>query len=154
MFKLIALTVLLALSGANAFWTRCADLPNAVAPREITSPSCSGTSCTVTRGQTLTANAFATFTQVHHRLDVRVRVFVLGVGIEIPMDPPNDNACNSLLLNGVQHGCPTTPGVEKVWVINMPVSQLTPAVSNARVRFELLENSATVACADVTATIL
>jgi hypothetical protein len=135
MFKLVALTVLLALSGANAFWTACPGVPaGVIAPRQITSPSCSGATCTVTRGQTLVANAYATFTQAHSTLNVRIQVFILGIGVNVPQDPPHDNACNSLFENGVQTGCPTRPGVEKVWVINMPVSQATPAVQNARVR--------------------
>ncbi|KAG5673376.1 hypothetical protein PVAND_003432 [Polypedilum vanderplanki] len=155
MFKLIALTVLLALSGANAFWSACSDLPNALAPRTVESASCSPTLCTVTRGETLIADAYMTFNQAHSRLDVSVTAYIFGIGVNLPQDPPHDNACNSLLnaATGAHHGCPTTPGTEKIWRINMLVPTTYPSFSNTRVRFQLLENNAVIGCTDVQATL-
>ncbi|CAG9809070.1 unnamed protein product [Chironomus riparius] len=150
MFKLIALTVFLAISGTQAFWTAC---PGVLAPTSITSDVCSGSSCNVQLGQQFSAEATITFTQAHARLDTRITVFVLGVGINIPQDPPLDNICNSLFRDGVLTGCPTTPGVATVWRINLTVTSNTPTVNNARVRFEGLENGVSQVCADVTATI-
>jgi len=134
MFKLVALTVLLAISGSHAFWTAC---PGVMAPTSITSDVCSGSSCTVRIGQDFSAEATITFTQAHARLDTRITVFVLGVGVNIPQDPPHDNLCNSLFTGGVLTGCPTTPGVATVWRINLTVTSTTPTVNNARVRCEL-----------------
>ncbi|XP_070508065.1 uncharacterized protein [Chironomus tepperi] len=150
MFKLVALTVLLAISGTQAFWSAC---PGVLAPTSITSDVCSGSSCSVTLGQDFTAEATVVFTQAHARLDTRITVFVLGVGINIPQDAPHDNICNSLYRDGVLAGCPTVPGAAHVWRINLTVTTNTPTVNNARVRFEGLENGVPQVCADVTATI-
>ncbi|XP_070508063.1 uncharacterized protein [Chironomus tepperi] len=150
MFKFVILSVLLAITGTQAFWAAC---PGILAPTNIVSDVCSGTSCTVRRGQTFTAQATITFTQAHARLDTRITVFLLGVGINVPQDPPHDNVCNNLYRNGVLVGCPTVPGAAHVWNIEMLVTNLTPTANNARVRFEGLENGVSQVCADVTATI-
>jgi ML domain len=134
MFKFVALTVLLALSGANAFFSRCADHPNAVFPRDIQSPSCTADRCTVARGETLRADAFFTPVRAHNRLDVVVTAYVLGVGVNLPVPPPSDNACNSMFRGGVLVGCPTVPGVEHMWRIDYVIPSTIPAFPNARVR--------------------
>ena len=135
MFKIVAITLLVALSGANAsFWSACSGVgSNVVAPTSITSPSCVGDRCTVTRGQTLIANAVIPWTAAHQRLDVTILVFILGIGIPVQIDPQHANACNSLVP-----GCPTVPGQSHTWTINMPVTPETPAANNVRVRCELL----------------
>jgi hypothetical protein len=90
MFKFIGLILILALSSTDAFWSICADRPG-VRPTRIESPLCTPTICTVGRGEIITADAWATFVSAHSRLDVRVTAYVLGVGINIPSDPPNDD---------------------------------------------------------------
>ncbi|CAG9809073.1 unnamed protein product [Chironomus riparius] len=152
MFKILAL-FLLALSSTNAFWTACTDRAGAIAPNRVESASCSGSLCTVVRGETLVADAFATFTSAHSVLTVRVTAYILGIGVNLPQDPPYDNACNSIFINGVMTGCPTTPNVESLWRIQMLVPTTYPAFQNTRVRYELLENNNVVACANIQATL-
>jgi len=67
-------------------------------------------------------------------LDTRITVFLLGVGINVPQDPPHDNVCNNLYRDGVLAGFPTVPGAAYVWNISMVVTNLTPTANNARVR--------------------
>lgn len=133
MFKILAL-FLLAFSSANAFWSACTDRAGAIAPNRIESASCSGNLCTVVRGETLIADAFATFTAAHNTLTVRVTAYILGIGVNLPQEPPHDSACNSIFLNGVLTGCPTTPGVESLWRIQMLIPTTYPAFQNTRVR--------------------
>ena len=83
MLKFIALAVIVALSGAEAFWSACPGF-NGVTPRQITSASCSGNLCTVTRGEPLVADAFLTFNQAHQALNVRVTAYILGIGVNLP----------------------------------------------------------------------
>lgn len=81
--KYFAIVVLLAISGANAdFWRGC-NIPGVVTPNRVESPFCSGTSCIVSRGDTLVADAWVTPVKVHHRLDVSVTAFVGPVGIPV-----------------------------------------------------------------------
>jgi hypothetical protein len=136
MLKLAVLGLLLALSGANAFWSLCADHPNAIGPDSVSSPFCDAVRCTATRGEVLTADIFITPIKAHARMDVRVTGFLLGIGIPLPLDPPYDNACNHMYRNNVFVGCPTLPHVQHVWRINMRMSPNYPALNNARVRCE------------------
>ncbi|KAG5673378.1 hypothetical protein PVAND_003434 [Polypedilum vanderplanki] len=154
MFKFVIFGILLVLSSANAFWTRCADHPNAVAPDHITSPACTPERCTATRGEVLTADVLLTPIRAHNRLDVRVTAFVLGVGVPLPLEPPYDNACNHMYRNNVFVGCPTVPNVQHLWRINMLLSPNYPALNNARVRFEISENGVVEGCVDITATLV
>ncbi|XP_070508062.1 uncharacterized protein [Chironomus tepperi] len=151
MFKLVALTVLLAISGTHAFWSAC---PGILAPTSVTSDVCSGSSCNVQLGQDFSGVATVSFARAHSALAIRITIYVGGVGIDIPQDPPNDNICNSLFRDGVLTGCPTVPNVPAEWRINLTVTSNTPTVNNARVRFEGLENGVPEVCVDVIANIV
>ena len=133
MYKIIVLAVLV-FSSADAFWSACPDHPNALIPSRIESPYCSGSLCTLVRGELFTADVFATHTNVHNRLDVRVTAFVLGVPVNLPQDPPYDDACNFIYRGGVLVGCPTVPGEEHLWRINLIISEAYPPFQNSRVR--------------------
>ncbi|KAG5677664.1 hypothetical protein PVAND_007401 [Polypedilum vanderplanki] len=128
MFK-VAIVVLSLIYSINAnFWTPCSDHPNAVAPRQIISAACppGGTHCTATRGQVLEADAYVTPVTAHNYLRVTVTAYVLGIGIDLP--PVDDDACNGMFLpDGSFHGCPTAPGIEHVWKINVDVNPNFPA---------------------------
>lgn len=83
MLKLITFLLLVATARAQ-FWRACTGpLANAVTPDDVQSPACSGTSCTIGRGEILRANAFFTPIRAHARLDVAVTAFVLGVGVPV-----------------------------------------------------------------------
>lgn len=138
MFKFVVLTVLLALSGADAFWRCCANQPGAVCPTNIVSPACSGARCVVTRGEQLVADATFTPVRAHNRLDVEVTATALGITVPLPVPPPSDNACNDMYRGGVFVGCPTVPNVEHVWRINYQVPTTIPAFNTAVVRCEYL----------------
>lgn len=133
MYKIIVLAVL-AFSSADAFWSACPDHPNALIPSRIVSAQCSATLCTLVRGEPFLADVYATHTAVHHRLDVRVTAFVLGVPVNLPLDPPDDDACNFTYRNGVFVGCPTVPGEEHLWKIDFTIPTNYPGFSNSRVR--------------------
>lgn len=134
MYKILLLTVL-TFASANAFWSACTDRPGAVAPNNVVSPSCSGDLCTIQRGESLLADVFTFFNAAHQRLDVRVTAYILGIGVNLPLDPPFDDACNFIYRGGVLVGCPTVPGnVEHVWRIDFPVPTAFPTFSNTRIR--------------------
>ena len=130
MYKFIVIA-LLAVASADAFWTPCSDHPG-TAPSSVVSPSCSGNLCTVQRGETLHADATVTFTAAHSRLDVRVTAFILGIPVNLPQSPPDDDACNSM-----SPACPTTPNQQHTWGINFFVPTTYPTFSNTRVRCKL-----------------
>ncbi|XP_070508064.1 uncharacterized protein [Chironomus tepperi] len=152
MFKFIVLAVL-AVASVDAFWSPCSDHAGN-APSSIVSASCSGNLCTVQRGETLIADATHTFTAAHSRLDVRVTAFILGIPVNLPQSPPDDDACNSMYRGGSLVGCPTVPNAVHVWRINFFIPTTYPTFSNTRVRFELLSGGTNVLCTDVTATLL
>ena len=133
MYKILVLA-LLAVSAECQFWSACTDRPGAITPNRIESAACSGNLCTIARGETLVADAFATFTSAHNHLEVRVTAYILGIGINLPQEPPHDNACNSIHRDGVLVGCPTTPGIEHLWRIVMLIPTTYPAFSNTRVQ--------------------
>lgn len=133
MYKVIVVA-LLAVSSASAFHSACTNLPNAIRPSDIQSSACSGSQCIVTRGETLIADATIAFTKTHSRLDVRVTAYILGIPVNLPQSPPDDNACNSMFVGGTNVGCPTRPGQSHVWRINFSVPASYPAFSNTRVR--------------------
>lgn len=137
MFKFLLLAVL-AVASADAFWTACAGVGNA--PTSIVSPSCSGNLCTVQRGETLVADATHTFTAAHSRLDVRVTAFILGIPVNLPQSPPDDDACNSMYRGGTLVGCPTVPNTVHVWRINFFIPTSYPTFSNTRVRCKFIHN--------------
>jgi hypothetical protein len=132
MFKFIALTVLFALSGTDAFFKCCSNQPNAVCPTAVTSPSCSGLRCTLSLGQQLTADVTFTPVKVHQRLDVSASTTALGV--TVPITPPQVDACTTLFLDGKFAGCPTTPNVPYVWKIVYLVPNEVTAVLSANIQ--------------------
>jgi hypothetical protein len=134
MFKLVALTVLLAISGTQAFWSAC---PGILGPTSVTSDVCSGSSCNVRLGQDFSGVAVFSFARSHATLTTRITIYIGGVGVDIPQDPPHDNVCNSIFRDGVFSGCPTVPNVQSEWHINLTVTSNTPTVNNARVRCKL-----------------
>lgn len=68
MFKFFALALLAVGAHAQAtFWETC-NIPGVVTPDNVVSNVCSGNRCTVTRGETLFADAFFTPTAVHTEL--------------------------------------------------------------------------------------
>ena len=136
MFKFIILAVL-AVASADAFWAPCSDHAGN-APSSVVSPSCSGNLCTIQRGETLIADMTHTFTAAHSRLDVRVTAFILGVPVNLPQSPPDDDACNSMFRGGVQTGCPTVPNTAHVWRIDFSIPTAYPSFSNSRVRCKLI----------------
>lgn len=134
MYKFLLLTIL-TITSANAFWFPCADRPGAVSPNRVESPFCSGDLCMITRGESLLADVFTYFHGAHQRLDVRVTAFILGVGVNLPLTPPFDDACNFMFRGGVFVGCPTIPGnVEHLWRIEFPIPATFPAFTNTRIQ--------------------
>ena len=133
MYKILAL-FLLAVSSASAFWSECHNYPDVLVPTNITSPACSGSLCTVVRGELLTSDVFLEFTSAHSSLDVRISVYIHGVLVYIPLDPPYDNACNFMYRGGNFVGCPTVAGQEHVWKIAMEIPLDYPEFYNEYVR--------------------
>jgi hypothetical protein len=154
MFK-IAIVILSLVFSASAFWSRCDDIPNAVFPYDVISPSCpvGGTHCIATRGQPLEADAYWRPVAAHNVLSIYVTAYVFGIGLELPpvddsnierhvsFDKDNLNvlsvldACNGTFLpDGSFKGCPTTPGEVHVWRIDITIPTTYPAFQNARVR--------------------
>ncbi|CAG9809078.1 unnamed protein product [Chironomus riparius] len=153
MYKILAL-FLLAVSSASAFWSACSDHPGVLAPTSITSPACTGSLCTVVRGEVLNSDVYFVFPTAHSRLDVRISVILYGVEVNIPLEAPYDDACNFMYRGGAFVGCPTVSGQEHLWKIGMEIPHEYPAFNNEVVRYELFESGARVACADLLTTVL
>jgi hypothetical protein len=137
MYKFIILTVILTISAVNAFWTPCG---GSATTHYVFSNVCDETRCSVVRGQSFIANTTITFAGHHPRLNIRVRTVWLGITITLPLQPPHDDGCNGLFLNGQPASCPTQPGVRYQWVLENQVPQNVPAVQNTRVYSELLND--------------
>lgn len=134
MYKFVIFAFLLTFSVTNAFWTSCG---GSATTHSVTSPSCDATRCTATRGQPLVSDTLISFTGAHQNLQVSVTAFILGVGVNLPVDPPHNNACNSLFLGATLHGCPTQANVQYNWHLNMDIPANLPAFQNTRVQCEL-----------------
>ncbi|KAG5668079.1 hypothetical protein PVAND_016034 [Polypedilum vanderplanki] len=145
MFKIILLFSILCFSNANAFWTVCSE---GQPPNTMTSPSCSGSSCTVIRGGTLTGTINFTPQISASILNFYAILYHLGVETEIPISEANRNACNHLTP-----GCPTTAGTPTNWAINFPIPTNLPAVT-APITLELWFGISPVMCANITAVIV
>jgi hypothetical protein len=88
MFKFLAILVL-AFASANAFWTSCSSGP---APTSLTSAACSGTTCTITRGQMLQAVMVFPSTVAASVLDVAITAYPqAGGSVSIPVTPPHND---------------------------------------------------------------
>lgn len=130
MNKLSIVLVVLAVSGAFAFWTPCGDLP---APNDIVSAQCNDVYCEVYRGSQLRADVHMTARHVHQVLDVKFSTNFLGIDINLTIPEGRENACWHLRGGG----CPTVIGNDYVWEIDSPISTLYPAMSNVLIRGEL-----------------
>ncbi|KAG5676499.1 hypothetical protein PVAND_006330 [Polypedilum vanderplanki] len=144
MFKFIVVLTL-AIASANAFWTSCTSGPP---PTSVTSPSCSGTSCTVTRGEGLAATVVFSPAQSSPVLDVNIRAYFFGQELEIPNSPGNENACVSL-----SPPCPTTANQPHTWNIDIGIPSTLPAI-NGHFTFTLAHQGTPIMCANVTANLL
>lgn len=131
MNKLSIVLVVLAVSGAFAFWTPCGDLPS---PNEIVSAQCNADYCEVYRGSQLRADVYMTARHVHLRLDVKFSTTLLGIPIDLPIPEGREDAC--MHLRG--GGCPTIIGNDYVWEIDSPISAIYPAMDNVIIRGTLL----------------
>lgn len=81
MLKFLALTFLLAT--ANATFFRSCNIPGVITPDNVESPFCGVDRCTMTRGDTLVADVWATPVRAHQRLILSVVAFVAGIGIPV-----------------------------------------------------------------------
>ncbi|KAG5676501.1 hypothetical protein PVAND_006332 [Polypedilum vanderplanki] len=145
MFKFL-LILTLAIASANAFWTPCTSGP---APTSVTSPSCSGTSCTITRGEILRATFVFPANVAASSLDVIIRAYAAigGDPIQLPVTPPHDNACSS-----ISPSCPTSVGTSYTWNIDFEVPTDIPAI-NGFFTFSLTSGTTIVTCANATASL-
>lgn len=88
MFKVLAIFAL-AFASANAFWTGC--IGGGPLPTSVSSPACSGNSCSVTRGQVLQATVVFPANVAAPVLDITIQAFAQAGGgaIDIPVTDPN-----------------------------------------------------------------
>lgn len=103
----------------------------------VSSPFCGADSCSVQRGQTLTGDVWFTPTRAHASLQVFPRAFSGGSWIDLPIDPPHDNACNNLHRGDAQVSCPTVPNSEHRWNLNFLVSPDFPQLLGTTVECKL-----------------
>lgn len=134
MHKIAVITVALLISAASAsFWTPCG---GSATTHHVTSNVCDDSGCQVVRGQQFIANTTISFTGAHSRLEIRVRSVWLGITINLPLSPPDDDACNGLFRDGVPASCPTVPNVRYQWVMVNDIPATIPAIQNTRVYSE------------------
>lgn len=120
----------------GTFWRRCHRFPNARLPDNVVSPLCDDTRCFAARGDYFIANVTMSSPEVHLELAATNYVFIFGIGIQLPIDPPHDNGCNALFINNVQQFCPTQPNRQYTWVIDIMMAEIVPAFQNAIVECE------------------
>jgi hypothetical protein len=133
MFKLLLsfafLTVLA--SPALSFWRACHRFPNARLPDNVVTPLCDHERCFAARGEDFIANVTMSSPESHNELLSTNYVFIFGVGIPLPIEPPHDNGCNAIFINGIQQQCPTQPNRQYTWVIQQPIADFVPLFQNA-----------------------
>ncbi|CAG9803563.1 unnamed protein product [Chironomus riparius] len=148
---LFCLIIALSFGLYQAFWTECPG-SGVIGPDSITSPNCTIDRCRVTRGQLLSADILVTWSGSHSELRTRITAFLLGIGINLPIDYPFDNVCNVLMLpDGSSLSCPTVPNVQNRIPLEMLISSAYPAMNNARVQVDFFDGSERVACGLLTA---
>jgi hypothetical protein len=85
MIKFLIIFVI-AFASVNAFWSACS---SGQAPNSVTSPSCSGASCTVTRGSTLTGTINFTPQYAVSSLNAYAIMYYLGAEVDIEISEAN-----------------------------------------------------------------
>ncbi|XP_070499664.1 uncharacterized protein [Chironomus tepperi] len=154
-FKFTIFVIFLTISClAEAFWSDCPG-SNVPGPDDIVSPNCSGDRCRAVRGESLIARIYATPQAVHHELIARVTAFVFGIGINLPMQPPFDNACNQIhFANDTLTSCPVYPNIQYVMNVEMQVSSLFPAFTNTLVQVDFWDGNQRAACGQIIADLI
>jgi hypothetical protein len=154
MYKFVAfavLAVILAPTVSATFWRNCLGV---LGPDHIETPLCDAERCFAVRGQPFVANVTLSSPDVHQELLVENIAFIFGIPVQLPVEPPHDNGCNQLYVNGVFHGCPTLPNVPHVWMINQDIPAFLPAFQNTVVRYTLSDRGTLVGCVEITATLV
>lgn len=138
MYKLAIVSIILALSGANAFWSQCG---GSAYFYSIVSPDCDDYSCTKARGDLFTTSAMFSTPESHNSLKVRATAFVYGTNVRIDVNPPYDNVCNNLYdYYNEPSGCPTLPNEIYKWTLMLEFPETFPSLSQTQVQCKLLKN--------------
>jgi hypothetical protein len=128
----VALVVLLAVNGSLAFWTSC---PSGAAPTAVSSPVCTSTVCTVSRGGTLTGEATFRATAAHTALQSTFHAVVFGLETDLTgSDPDAARVCEQLQGVTCSPSNPLTAGSSYTWNLRFSVPTNTPVLSNTQVR--------------------
>lgn len=99
-------------------------------------PNCVGDQCVFTRGSSLTGGVFFTPTYLQNRLDA----FVVANGNNLlPLNPPHDDACNSIFVNGGRVSCPTEPSIQLEWRFNVPLGSDLDSFNDGRIESNLIK---------------
>ncbi|XP_070506676.1 uncharacterized protein [Chironomus tepperi] len=89
-----------------------------------------------------------TFQDVHNELRSRVTAFMLGIGINLPLDPPFDDLCNVITFtNGTQASCPTISSVQ--YEIQLDLGIEYNPMSQTRLRVEMFDADVLAGCAEM-----
>lgn len=102
MWKIVAFIPFLIVFAGASFWQACENT-NGIAPDNVVSPSCSGTTCTGVRGQRLIANVTFTPRSNHNDLEVEVWATIFGVQVRLPGEYPHDNVSKVNILTIFRH---------------------------------------------------
>ncbi|KAG5674352.1 hypothetical protein PVAND_004327 [Polypedilum vanderplanki] len=140
-------------ANVRAFYTRCSHT-NAPGPDHIVSPNCNSERCFGVRGDVVNADIWATPLGAHTELRTRITAFILGIGVPLPVDPPFDDACNMIFLDGQLTTCPTIPNRQYMLQVEIPILHAYPPFSNAIVRVEFFDRGQLAACGEVLADII
>lgn len=134
MLKLLLIFSLLICCSLGTFWESCGfNIPQ---PNWVESPECTADHCNFTRGANLNISTWFRPTYSQRRLDA----FIIANNVyPLPLDPPHDDACNSLWVDGGRHSCPTFPGQEVEWRINAPIGNDLPHLTDARIESDFFK---------------
>lgn len=91
MYKFAAFVVIAVLVVSPAvdatFWRNCLGVRG---PDHIETPLCDNERCFAVRGQPFIANVTLSSPDVHHELLVENIAFILGIPVQLPVEPPHD----------------------------------------------------------------
>lgn len=117
------LVVLLAVCGSQAFYTSC----GGIRPVSVASPNCGATTCSVTRGGTLSGTLVFDNTASHTNIRSEFSATIGGQQTVLGGDP----VCTELTPT-----CPITAGQRVTWQFTHTVATTVPVLSGVPIRSE------------------
>lgn len=100
-------------------------------PNWFESSDCSGSTCSLQRGQIFSGRAEITLQGPFNILEVGIEATLLGIPFDLPIPEGYSNACD-FLEGGAT--CPVAEGQTVVWALQFPITSTLPLVRGLTIR--------------------